>query len=61
MRKIMKRNIQKQRQQRSVTYMRTKQDRQNMPASATWQHVVVSAIVGLFLAWVFLAWLTGGN
>lgn len=60
MRKIMKRNIQKQRQQRSVTYMRTEQDRQ-VVKSTTLQHVVVSAIVGLFLAWVFLDWLTGGN
>lgn len=59
MRKIMKRNIQKQRQQRSVTYMRTEQDRRNVPASATWQHTLVSAAVGMFLAWLLLEWMTG--
>lgn len=60
MRKIMKRNIQRQRQQRSVTYMRTEQDRQVAKSTAL-QHAAVSLVVGLFMAWVFLAWLTGGN
>lgn len=59
MRKIMKRNIQKQRQMRGVTYMRTEQERRNVPASATWQHTLVSAAVGMFLAWLLLEWMTG--
>lgn len=58
MRKVMKRNIQKQRQQRSVTYMRTTQERAEQRKDDT-NNAIGGLFLGLFLLWLAYKFLGG--
>lgn len=51
MRKTMKRNIQRQRQQRSVTYMRTEQDRRERKQRNG--NIIGGILMGLFFVVLF--------